>query len=343
MMKMMRGISSDEMIKVASDESKMDQQEISTNAAADVISVLEPAEVAEPITTNDQLVKVTQVSDIEKKIIIDADKDNYISLSLKDGEVTDTEVISKKEPKAYIKGASVLDKLDRKKQTEIDRELIDKSYGIAQKIKEIRSGNGSGSANSVGEEIKESIATAQKEYEKKLEEAKKKMEAIVIKPEAKKIMDALESEEFKSNPVTFKENGATMNLMEELKEEAEKDFEDTWKENTEPANETVEDILKANQEIVTYGGKRDKEIEFQDGVTEKEQQILDIVSETPIDQLAESEAFLKKIGEYKNLMKSKMTKFEASKKVKDKLNQAIDSIKSSPLEELLSQMVYSLT
>ena len=74
MMKMMRGISSDEMIKVASDESKMDQQEISTNAAADVISVLEPAEVAEPITTNDQLVKVTQVSDIEKKIIIDADK-----------------------------------------------------------------------------------------------------------------------------------------------------------------------------------------------------------------------------------------------------------------------------
>ena len=33
----------------------------------------------------------------------------------------------------------------------------------------------------------------------------------------------------------------------------------------------------------------------------------------------------------------------SDQKVKDKLNQAIDSIKSSPLEELLSQMVYSLT
>jgi hypothetical protein len=64
----------------------------------------------------------------------------------------------------------------------------------------------------------------------------------------------------------------------------------------------------------------DKEIEFQDGVTEKEQQILDIISETPIDKLADSENFLKKIGEYKNLMKSKGTKFEASKKVKDMLN-----------------------
>lgn len=254
------------------------------------------------------------------KIIIDADKNNYISLSLKDGEVTDTEVISKKEPKAYIEGASVLDKLDRKKQAEIDRELIDKSYGIAQKIKEIRSGNGSGSANSVGEEIKESIATAQKEYEKKLEEAKKNMEVIVIKPESKKIMDILESEEFKSNPVAFKEDGNTMNLMEELKEEAEKDFEEAWKDKKESANETIGDILKNNQEIVTYGGKRDKEIEFQDGVTEKEQQILDIVSNTPIDKLAESENFLKKIGEYKNLMKSKGTKFEASKKVKNMLN-----------------------
>jgi hypothetical protein len=251
------------------------------------------------------------------KIIIDADKDNYISLSLKNGEVTDTEVISKKEPKTYIEGASVL---DRKKQAEIDRELIDKSYGIAQKIKEIRSCNGSGSANSVGEEIKESIATAQKEYEKKLEEAKKKMEDIVIKPEAKKIMDVLESEEFKSNPVTFKEDGNTMNLMEELKEEAEKDFEEAWKDKKEPVNETIGDILKNNQEIVTYGGKRDKDIEFQDGVTEKEQQILDIISETPIDKLADSENFLKKIGEYKNLMKSKGTKFEASKKVKDTLN-----------------------
>ena len=222
------------------------------------------------------------------KIIVDADKDNYISLSLKDGEVTGMEIISKKDPKPYVEGASVLDRIDRKKQAEIDRDLIDKSYGIAKQIKEYRSGRGSGSANSVGEEIKESIATAQKDYEKKLEEAKKKMEAIVIKPESKKIMDVLESEEFKSNPVTFKEDGATMNLMEELKEEAEKDFEDTWKENTEPANETVEDILKANQEIVTYGGKRDKDIEFQDGVTEKEQQILDIVSETPIDKLANS-------------------------------------------------------
>ena len=254
------------------------------------------------------------------KIIIDADKDNYISLSLKDGEDTGMEIISKKDPKAYIEGASVLDKLDRKKQAEIDRELIDKSYGIAQKIKEIRSGNGSGSANSVGEEIKESIATAQKEYEKKLEEAKKKMEAIVIKPEAKKIMDVLDSEDFKSNPVTFKEDGATMNLMEELKEEAEKDFEEAWKDKTEPSNETAYDILRNNQEIVTYGGKRDKDIEFQDGVTEKEQQILDIVSETPIDKLANSESFLKKIGEYKNLMKSKGTKFDASKKFKDRLN-----------------------
>ena len=254
------------------------------------------------------------------KIIIDADKNNYISLSLKDGEVTGMEIISKKDPKPYVEGASVLDRIDNKKQAEIDRDLIDKSYGIAKQIKEYRSGRGSGSANSVGEEIKESVATAQKDYEKKLEEAKKKMEAIVIKPESKKIMDVLESEEFKSNPVTFKEDGATMNLMEELKEEAEKDFEDTWKEKTEPANETVEDILKTNQEIVTYGGKRDKEIEFQDGVTEKEQQILDIVSETPIDKLAVSENFLKKIGEYKNLMKSKGTKFEASKKVKDMLN-----------------------
>lgn len=254
------------------------------------------------------------------KIILEGDKDNYVSLSLKDGEVTGMEIISKKDPKAYIEGASVLDKLDRKKQAEIDRELIDKSYGIAQKIKEIRSGNGSGSANSVGEEIKESITTAQKEYEKKLEEAKKKMEAIVIKPEAKKIMDVLDSEDFKSNPVTFKEDSATMNLMEELKEEAEKDFEEAWKDKKEPVNETVDDILKNNQEIVTYGGKRDKEIEFQDGVTEKEQQILDIVSETPIDKLAVSENFLKKIGEYKNLMKSKGIKFDASNKVKDKLN-----------------------
>ena len=254
------------------------------------------------------------------KIILEGDNDNYVSLSLKDGEVTGMEIISKKDPKAYIEGASVLDKPDKKKQAEIDRELIDKSYGIAQKIKEIRSGNGSGSANSVGEEIKESITTAQKEYEKKLKEAKKKMEAIVIKPESKKIMDVLESEDFKSNPVTFKEDGNTMNLMEELKEEAEKDFEEAWKDKTEPSDETVDDILKNNQEIVTYGGKRDKEIEFQDGVTEKEQQILDIVSSTPIDKLAESENFLKKIGEYKNLMKSKGTKFEASKKVKDKLN-----------------------
>ena len=111
-----------------------------------------------------------------------------------------------------------------------------------------------------------------------------------------------------------------MNLMEELKEEAEKDFEEAWKDKKEPVNETVGDILKTNQEIVTYGGKRDKDIEFQDGVTEKEQQILDIVSETPIDKLADSENFLKKIGEYKNLMKSKGTKFEASKKVKDMLN-----------------------
>ena len=254
------------------------------------------------------------------KIIVDADKNNYISLSLKDGEVTGMEIISKKEPIAYVEGASVLDKIGRKKQAEIDRELIDKSYGIAKQIKEYRNGRGSGSANSVGEEIKESIATAQKEYEKKLEEANKKMEAIVIKPEAKKIMDVLESEEFKSNPVTFKEDGNTMNLMEELKEEAEKDFEEAWKDKKEPVNETVGDILKANQEIVTYGGKRDKDIEFQDGVTEKEQQILDIVSETPIDKLADSENFLKKIGEYKNLMKSKGTKFEASKKVKEMLN-----------------------
>lgn len=254
------------------------------------------------------------------KIIVDADKNNYISLSLKDGEVTGMEIISKKEPIAYVEGASVLDKIDRKKQAEIDRELIDKSYGIAKQIKEYRSGRGSGSANSVGEEIKESIATAQKEYEKKLEEAKKKMEAIVIKPEAKKIMDVLESEEFKSNPVTFKEDSSTMNLMEELKEDAEKDFEEAWKDKKEPVNETVGDILKTNQEIVTYGGKRNKDIEFQDGVTEKEQQILDIVSETPIDKLADSENFLKKIGEYKNLMKSKGTKFEASKKVKEMLN-----------------------
>jgi hypothetical protein len=254
------------------------------------------------------------------KIILEGDKDNYVSLSLKDGEVTDMEIISKKDPKPYVEGASVLDRIDNKKQAEIDRELIDKSHDIAQKIKAIRSGRGSGSANSVGEEIKESIVEAQKEYEKKLEDTKKKMEAIVIKPESKKIMDVLESEEFKSNPVTFKEDGNTMNLMEELKEEAEKDFEETWKDKAAPANETVGDILRNNQEIISYGGKRDKEIEFQDGVTEKEQQILDIVSETPIDKLANSESFLKKIGEYKNLMKSKGTQFDASKKFKDRLN-----------------------
>ena len=52
---------------------------------------------------------------------------------------------------------------------------------------------------------------------------------------------------------------------------------------------------------------------FQEGVTEKEQQILDIVSETPVDKLGENEELLKKIGEYKNLMKSKITKAEAAK------------------------------
>jgi hypothetical protein len=108
--------------------------------------------------------------------------------------------------------------------------------------------------------------------------------------------------------------------MEELKEEAEKDFKMAWNEKNEPTDETTKDILEKNKEIVTYGGKRDKEIEFQDGVTEKEQQILDIVSETPIDKLANSESFLKKIGEYKNLMKSKGTQFDASKKFKDRLN-----------------------
>ena len=265
------------------------------------------------------------------KIILDGDKDNYVSLSLKDGEVTGMKIISKKDPKAYIDGASVLDKLDNKKQAEIDRELIDKSHDIALKIKAIRSGRGTGSVNSVGEEIKEKIMEAQKEffdaqdvYEKKVKDAEKK----IISPESKKIIETLESEKFKSKPVVFKEDGSTMNLMEELKEEAEKDFEQAWKDKTEPVEETVDDIVKKNQEIVTYGGKRNKDIEFQDGVTEKEQQILDIVSETPIDKLTENESFLKKIGEYKNLMKSKGIKFESSRRNKNALDYGRD-IKSN--------------
>ena len=260
------------------------------------------------------------------KIVLDADKDSFICLDLENGEVTGMKIISKKEPRVFLEGASVL---DREAERKLDRELIDKSYGIAQKIRQLR--GDSGTASSVGKEIKEAIKKAQDEDKTKLDEAKYKAEKMVRKAdESKKIIDALESDDFKKHPITFKPDGKTSAIMEELKEEAEKDFKMAWNEKNEPTDETTKDILEKNKEIVTYGGKRDKEIEFQDGVTEKEQQILDIVSETPIDKLAESEAFLKKIGEYKNLMKSKMTKFEASKKVKDKLNYG----EFKPLSEL---------
>jgi hypothetical protein len=235
-------------------------------------------------------------------------------------------IISKKEPRVFLEGASVL---DREAERKLDRELIDKSYGIAQKIRQLR--GDSGTANSVGREIKEAIKEAQDKDKTRLDEIRCEANKMVINAdESKKIIDTLESDDFKKHPITFKPDGKTSAIMEELKAEAEKDFKMAWNEKNEPTNETTKDILENNKEIVTYGGKRDKEIEFQDGVTEKEQQILDIVSETPIDKLAESEAFLKKIGEYKNLMKSKMTKFEASKKVKDKLNYG----KFKPLSEL---------
>jgi hypothetical protein len=128
--------------------------------------------------------------------------------------------------------------------------------------------------------------------------------------ESKEIINTLESEEFKKEPIVFNPTGKTMALMEELKEEAEKDFEETW---TGSVDNAVKD------EVSSYGGANDEKKEFQEDVTEKEQQILDIVSTTPIDKLNNSEEFLKKIGEYKNLMKSKMTKFEASKRLKGKL------------------------
>ena len=260
------------------------------------------------------------------KIVLDADKDSFICLDLENGEVTGMKIISKKEPKVFLEGASVL---DREAERKLDRELIDKSYGIAQKIRQLR--GDSGTANSVGREIKEAIKEAQDKDKTRLDEIRYETNKMVINAdESKKIMETLESDDFKKHPITFKSDGKTSTIMEELKEEAEKDFKVAWTEKNTPTDETVNDILEKNKEIVTYGGKRDKEIEFQDGVTEKEQQILDIVSETPIDKLAESEAFLKKIGEYKNLMKSKMTKFEASKKVKDKLNYG----KFKPLSEL---------
>ena len=249
------------------------------------------------------------------KIVLDGDKDSFVCLDLENGEVTGMKIISKKDPRTYLEGASVL---DRKAEREINRELIDKSYGIAQKIRELR--GDSGTANSVAREIKNDIMDAQDKDKTRLDEIRYEANKMVINAdESKKIMETLESDEFKKNPITFKPDGKTSTIMEELKEEAEEDFKKYWGEKTEPSNESANDILNKNEEIIAYGGKRDKEIEFQDGVTEKEQQILDIVSETPIDKLADSEAFLKKIGEYKNLMKSKMTKFEASKKVKEKL------------------------
>jgi hypothetical protein len=83
------------------------------------------------------------------KIVLDADKDSFICLDLENGEVTGMKIISKKEPRTFLEGASVLDReqVDRK----LDRELIDKSYGIAQKIRQLR--GDSGTANSVGREI----------------------------------------------------------------------------------------------------------------------------------------------------------------------------------------------
>lgn len=252
------------------------------------------------------------------KIVIDGDKDNFIGFDIKDGKITETTIIPKKAPKVYTPGASVLDK-------EIDRDLINKSHEIAAKIAQLR--GDSNKEKSISDEIMDAINEAKKNEKKAFEHINTKEDDLVKKwaDNGKKIIDTLESDNFKKSGVSFADNGRTATMMEELKEEAERDFKETWNNSCKESCESDPDWkIVGKKESKECGGfltikeykpndEKVKTPSFQEGVTEKEQQILDIVSETPIDKLAENEELLKKIGEYKNLMKSKMTKFEAAK------------------------------